>query len=158
MADEKIGQAKLFLKILQQIDDLGLDRDIQRGDRFVADDEFGVQRQSSGDADALALAARKSVRVTVGKAAVEADSIHQLVDAGELFPGGKSRMLIQRLGDDRGHRHARVEAGLRVLEHHLHRRALEAQRLGVQCRDIDAVDGDRARRQLIKPQQRASDG
>ena len=37
MGDEKVGTAALLLKVLQEIDDLGLNRDIQSGDRLIAD-------------------------------------------------------------------------------------------------------------------------
>jgi hypothetical protein len=41
VADEQIGQPELALQVLHQVDDLRLDRDVQRRDRLVADDEFG---------------------------------------------------------------------------------------------------------------------
>ena len=40
----------------QQIENLGLDRHVERADRLVADDELGLNRERAGDADALALA------------------------------------------------------------------------------------------------------
>ena len=39
VGDEKVGQPVLGLEVLEQVDDLRLDRDIERGDRLVADDE-----------------------------------------------------------------------------------------------------------------------
>ena len=62
VGDEEVGQAELALEVLEQVDDLRLDGDVERGDRLVADDELRVQRQGSGDADALALAAGELVR------------------------------------------------------------------------------------------------
>ena len=73
VADEEIGQAQLVLQVLQQVEDLGLDRDVQRRDRLVADQQVGPQRQRPGDADALALAAGEAVRVALQVADVEAD-------------------------------------------------------------------------------------
>ena len=61
--DKKIGQLEFLLQILQQVQYLRLDRHIERGHRFVADDELGVLSQGPRDADALALAAGKGVRV-----------------------------------------------------------------------------------------------
>ncbi len=55
--DEQIGEAELAAQGGEQFDDLRLDRNIQRGDRLVADDEVRMQHQRAGDADALALAA-----------------------------------------------------------------------------------------------------
>ena len=56
--DEQVGQAELRLQIQQQVQDLGLDRDVERRDRLVGDDQRGLQRQRPRDADALALARR----------------------------------------------------------------------------------------------------
>jgi hypothetical protein len=49
------------LQIFQQVDHLRLDGDVQRRNRFVADDEGGVRGQGAGDADALPLPAGKLV-------------------------------------------------------------------------------------------------
>jgi hypothetical protein len=41
MGDKEIGEIKLSLKVFQEVDDLCLDRDIERRDGFVADDKTG---------------------------------------------------------------------------------------------------------------------
>ena len=46
--DEQVGQAELGLQVLQQVDDLRLDRDVERADRLVADDELGVRARARG--------------------------------------------------------------------------------------------------------------
>ena len=43
--------------ILQQVEDLGLDGDVERGHRLVGDDQLGPQRQRPRDADSLPLPA-----------------------------------------------------------------------------------------------------
>ncbi len=63
VGDEQVGQAELLAQVGEQVQDLGLDRHIERRDRLVADDELGLDRERAGDADALALAARELVRV-----------------------------------------------------------------------------------------------
>ena len=78
VGDEHVGQAELVLEVLQQVDDLGLDRDVERGDRLVGDDELGPQRQRPGDADALALAAGELVRVAARVLGREPDELQQL--------------------------------------------------------------------------------
>ena len=60
VGDEKIRQVALFLQGFQQVDDLCLNGDVQRGDRLIADDELGVQGQRTGNADTLALAPENS--------------------------------------------------------------------------------------------------
>lgn len=57
MGDEQIRQAKLLLQVHEQVDDLRLNGDVQGGDRLIADHQIRLQRQGTGDADALALAA-----------------------------------------------------------------------------------------------------
>ena len=63
VGDEQVGQPELALQPLEQVDDLGLDRHVERADRLVGDDQVGLQRERTRDADALALAARELVRV-----------------------------------------------------------------------------------------------
>src|SRR3981081_1238285 len=57
MGNEEIGEPELLLQILQEIDDLGLDRYIQCRHRLIADNEFGFDRERARDTDALALTA-----------------------------------------------------------------------------------------------------
>ena len=61
----------------QQVEDLRLDGDVERGDRLVADDELRLEGERAGDADALALAAGEFVRVAVMWSGVEARPARQ---------------------------------------------------------------------------------
>ncbi len=61
----RYGEAELVLQVLEQVEDLRLDRDVERRDRLVADDQLRLERERAGDADPLALAARELVRVAV---------------------------------------------------------------------------------------------
>ena len=63
--DEEIADTEILLQILQQVEDLRLDRDVERGYRLVGDDKERVGHKSAGDADALPLAAAEGVRITV---------------------------------------------------------------------------------------------
>ena len=94
--------------------------DVERGDRFVADDEIRVEREGAGDADPLALAAGELVRIAVDVVGVEADGVQKLADLCPACFGFVDAMLDERLRDDRPDRHARVQRCLRVLEDHLH--------------------------------------
>jgi hypothetical protein len=58
-----------------------LDRDVERRDRLVADDQLRVHRQGARDADALPLAAGELVRKAVVVLRVEADDLEQLLHA-----------------------------------------------------------------------------
>ena len=63
--DEHVGQVLVLLEVEQQVDDLGLNRHVQRGNSLVADDELRVRGERAGDADALPLAAGELVREAV---------------------------------------------------------------------------------------------
>ena len=70
--DEDVGEAEPVLQIAQQIDDLRPDRDVERRDRLVADDELRLDRERAGDGDALALAAGEFVRIAARRCAARA--------------------------------------------------------------------------------------
>ena len=65
VGDEEVREPELRLEILEQVDDLRLDRDVERGHRLVADDQRGLDGQRPRDPDALALAARELMRIAV---------------------------------------------------------------------------------------------
>ncbi len=61
--DQQVGQAKLLLQFLQQYQHLCTNGNIQRGNRLIGNDQLRPQNQRARDADALALAAGKFVRI-----------------------------------------------------------------------------------------------
>ena len=63
--DKKQGEAEFFLQVLEEIDDLGLHRDIKRGDRLVSDDQARADGERARDADPLTLPAGEFMRVAV---------------------------------------------------------------------------------------------
>ena len=71
--DKQIGELESLLELFQKIDNLRLNRDVERRDRLVADDEFRVHREGARDADALALAAGKLVRIAIRMIGLKAD-------------------------------------------------------------------------------------
>ena len=80
MRDEQHGQTESLLEIAEQVDHLRLNRDIERRQRFVGDDEAGFDRQSAGDTDALALPAGEFVRIAVGVLGAQTDEVEQFGD------------------------------------------------------------------------------
>ena len=88
MSDEEIAQLEPLLQVFEQIDDLPLDRHVERGDRLVADDECRLERERARDADALALAAGKLVRIAVGH-------IGEQADLARAAPRRASRSLLR---------------------------------------------------------------
>ena len=76
--DEEVGEVEVALQALEEVDDLGLDRDVERRDGLVADDEVGVERERAREPDALALAARELVRVARRRVGRKPDDLEEL--------------------------------------------------------------------------------
>ena len=118
--DEDVGEAELALQIGEQVDDLRLDRDVERRDRLVADDQLGAQREGAGDADPLSLAARELRREAVVVLGVQADELHQLLHLAPPLLAVRDAVDGERVADDRADAAARVQRAVGVLEDHLH--------------------------------------
>jgi len=73
VGNEKVGEVKFFLKVHQKVDDLGLNRDIECADGFVANNELRFDGEGASNADALALASAKFVGEAAGVGRIEAD-------------------------------------------------------------------------------------
>ena len=65
VCDKNIRELEFVLQILHQVDHLRLDRNIQRADRFIRDDDLRIGRKRPRDSDALPLAAGKLVRIAI---------------------------------------------------------------------------------------------
>src|SRR5437879_7149425 len=66
--DEEHGQAELGAKFSEQVEDLGLDGDIERGGGLVGDEQLRAIHDGHRDHDALAHAAGELVRIVAGAA------------------------------------------------------------------------------------------
>jgi len=77
----KRRQAELLLQILQQIDDLRLDGDVERGNRLVEHEELRIRGQRARDTDALSLSAGEFVGVSFAVVGAESDRLEELRDA-----------------------------------------------------------------------------
>jgi hypothetical protein len=120
MGDEKVCQVHLFLQLLQEIDDLRLNRNIQRGDRLVADNKFGGHGQSAGNTDALALPAAKLVRITVVMIFAEAHLPEQFDHPVALGSAPGEFVNFQAFSDDIADAHPRVQRSIGILKNDLH--------------------------------------
>ena len=77
VGDEDVGEVELLLQVDEQVEHLRLDRDVERGDRLVRDDELRLQHERAGEPDALPLAAAELVRVPAGRLGRHADALHR---------------------------------------------------------------------------------
>src|SRR5207302_9473982 len=80
VSDKQVGEIELLPQVLQQVNDLSLDGDVKRRDRFVKDQELRLNRQRAGDADPLALSAAELMRITCSEVGLERDAAEQLPD------------------------------------------------------------------------------
>src|SRR5580704_14286165 len=127
MADEEIAQLLALLDIAEEIEDLALDRHVERRERLVGHDELRCRRQRPRDGDALALAAREFMRVAVERIRRQADLLDERGGPRAALVFRADPLDAQRLGDDVGNGHARIERREGILED-----------------DLDGASGERA--------------
>ena len=74
VGDEEHAHAALALELAQQVEDLRLDGDVERGRRLVGDEQRRVAGERHGDRGALAHAAGELVRILAGAASRVGDA------------------------------------------------------------------------------------
>src|SRR5262249_26825157 len=110
MGNENVSQTEFLLQVLQEIDDLCLNGYVERGYRFVTDNQFGRNRQGASNSDALALAAGELMWVPPHMIGVEPHGFEQLDDSVHVLPVGLHQAVNgQRLPYDGADRHAWIE-------------------------------------------------
>src|SRR5581483_12325298 len=105
--DHDVGQAIARLKTSHQVQDLRADRDVERRDRLVGDDQLRVQRQRAGQAEALALAAGELVRIAVDRVVCQAYLVEQAANRLQPLLRRAAVRDVKWLGDDLLDPHAR---------------------------------------------------
>ena len=156
--NEEIGQLEFLLQILHQVQDLRLDRHVERGNRFVGDDELGIDGKRARDADALALTAREFVRITAVIILAQADLFQQFDNALLAIIALGDVMDLHAFADDLADAHARVERGVGVLEDDLHLAPQIAHRVGIERGYVGAFEIDAARSGFEQPDHEAPEG
>jgi len=159
VGDEQVGNAKFFLQLPEQVEDLGLHRYVERRGRFVADQQFRLHGERTGDGDALALAAGKFVRITPGGFVRQTNLLQQGRDCRRPRRRiGLAHQCIHPFGDDFADPHPRVERGERVLKDHLHVPARRAQPLALHADQFTAAEANAAGCWCHELQQGLADG
>src|SRR5436305_1164817 len=105
VGDEDVGESKPAPEISEEIDDLGLNRDVERGDRLVAYDELWLRRQDTRNIDTLLLTTRQLVRIAARKVTTEADLLEACHRRLVASLPGSGADDIERLPDALEHRH-----------------------------------------------------
>ena len=116
MRDEQAREAELALDVLEEVDDLRLDRDIEGRHRLVEDEHLGLERERPGNADPLPLPARELVWVSASVGGVEPDMLDEFVDTPAAGRAAPEAVHPERLVDEVVHRHPRIEREVRILE------------------------------------------
>ncbi len=128
VGDHHHRDVELARQVLHQVQDLRLNRDVERGSRLVGDDQLGIAREPDRDHHPLAHAARELVRIlaeppgSVG----DADHLQELDGAASSLALVHALVDEQRLHDLQADGQHRIERGHRLLEDH---------------RDVAAADG-----------------
>ena len=143
--DEQIGKTTFSLNVFQQVDHLGLDRNVEGGDRLVGDDQLGVESEGTGDGKALSLPTgklRRAIAKLIGPQARRGETTprpdHRCADAASV-PWTRIGSATASAGP-----HAWVERAVGILEDHLHAAAQGTQLRLRRVRDVDAVEPDLA--------------
>jgi hypothetical protein len=77
VGNEKERETEVFAKFRKEIQHGRLDRDVQRGHRFISDQQLGLHRQGTRDADTLALTTRKLSRVRLRDPRAQSNEIQE---------------------------------------------------------------------------------
>ncbi len=150
--DEQVGQPQALLEIEEQVQDLRLDRDVQRGRGLVQDEQLWLQREGARDPDPLALSATelvgKAIQMLVSQPHRCNQRSHPVV---QLFASSSTKN-DERLGHGRLDGLTRIERGVRVLENHLHAGPLELKLLAGELAQVFPFEQDLPGGRLDQPQ------
>ncbi len=105
-----------LLELEEEVENLRTNGNVERGDRFVENDELRLRGQSPGDGDPLALSARELPGATLCSLRGKADRVEQGEDALTTLGRAPDAVNGERLADDGRDVHPRVERAARVLE------------------------------------------
>ena len=133
MGDEQHAGFLATLHFPHQLEDLRLRRDVERGGRFIRNQQCGIEHQRGCDHDALALAAGELMRIGVDHllGIRQMHRAHDLEHALAAFFWIKRGVDLQHFPDLVADPLDRIERGHRLLEHHGHARAADRAQLGV---------------------------
>ena len=147
--DEQNRHAALALQLVEQVENLRLDRDIQRRGRLVGNQHFGFGRERQRDHDALLHAAGK-LKWILGQAprrVGDADALHPFKRACLRRCAACKVVAFEHFDNLLATSEHRVQAGGRFLKDHAHARAAHiAHAVFRQRQHIGSVELDAAGR------------
>jgi len=108
--NEEIGNPKFVAKIQQQVHNLCLDRDIERAQRLITNDEVRFESECSGNAYPLTLPPAEFVRVARHAIRAKSYLVEQLSNERFAFGNGLADIVDnERFGNDLFDGHSGVE-------------------------------------------------
>ena len=142
-------------QFFEQVEDLGLDRNVERGHGLVKHQHGRTDAQGAGQADTLALPAAQRAGRPRRHLLRKPYQTQQSVDFVRHCRVGHYAMEAQGFADSLRHRHPRIERRKGILEHHLQAAAqgLPRDRIGVGCL---ATEQHVARGGMVKPENGAA--
>jgi hypothetical protein len=140
--DEQVGEGEFLLEVFEEIEDLGLDGDVEGADGFVADDEFWLEDEGTGDADTLSLAAGEFVGVAVYVVRGEAYFGEYLCDVFGEVGAGYFFVDLEGFADDAADGHPGIERADGVLKNHSDAAAEISEAGVIGGENIGIVEGD----------------
>ena len=131
--DQQQRHAAFFHQAGDQVEDLRLQGDVQRGGGFVSNQQIGLTSQGHGDGDALALTAGELVGVGVNPACGvgNANPLQQGNGLAACGGCGQTAVQAQRFGHLLADGLHRVQRGHGFLKHHAHTVAAQVLQLGI---------------------------
>ena len=75
MSDKEISEIKLCLEIFEEVDNLGLNRDIERRDGLIAYNKTGSDGEGAGNPESLALTSAELMGIAVCHGLVQAHDL-----------------------------------------------------------------------------------
>src|SRR4051812_12657060 len=108
VADEDDGDAGLTPDFIQELQDAGAHREVERARGLVEHDELRLGGERARDGYALKLPARELVREALERGNRQAHALSQLADSGGARFGVQTRVKLEWLLERAADRHARV--------------------------------------------------
>ena len=146
------------LKLRHEIEDLRGNTDVERGNRFIEDQESWRRRERAGDGDALPLTAGKGTRVLLCGVYGQPDLQEHVGHPLSALRHCADVVGVQRFGDDVTGREARIEGGARVLKDCLEVSAQRPHSGLWKIADGDAVESYGAAVRLFEREEESGEG
>ena len=143
VGDEQQCDAEPGLDFIEQFEHLRLHRHIERGNRFVRDENVGIERQRACNRDALTLAAGELMRIARDGVSRQTDQFQQVARFRQRL-AARHAVIDRALRDGLADGDARIERTIRVLEDDLDALPVRLQQPARQIGDFAARQADAA--------------